>query len=165
MQITKSRFSRMSKRFFIISIAFLIIPALTALAAPKPQVKGPITVTSGTLTADNKAHTALFEKNVVAKTPNMTLYADSMLVFYTEQGGNVSKIEATGNVKLYKDTRIITAQKAVYFADADKVVFTGEPRAVDGENVVTGSTMTYFIAEDRSYVENSRVILKNGGAH
>lgn len=154
----------MLKRFFIISITLLVFSALTASAAPKPQVKGPITVTSETLTADNKAHTALFEKNVVAKTPNMTLYADSMLVSYTEKGGNVSKIEATGNVRLYKDTRIISSQKAVYFADEDKVVFTGEPRAVDGENVVTGSTMTYFIAEDRSYVENSKVILKNGGA-
>ncbi|MEJ2696311.1 MAG: LptA/OstA family protein [Candidatus Sulfobium sp.] len=143
----------------------MILPALAAFAAPKPQVKGPITVTSGTLTADNRAHTALFQKNVVAKTPDMTLYADSMLVFYTEQGGNVIKIEATGNVKLYKDTRVITSREATYFAGQDKVVFTGEPRAVDGENVVTGSKMTYFIAEDRSYVEDSRVILKNGGAH
>jgi lipopolysaccharide export system protein LptA len=151
----------MLKRFFIISIALLVLPALTALAAPKTLVKGPITITSATLTADNRAHTALFEKDVIAKTPNMTIYADSMLVFYTEQGGNVTKIEAAGNVKLYKDSRVITAQKATYFADQDKVVFTGEPRAVDGENVVTGSTMTYFIAEDRSYVEHSKVFMKN----
>jgi lipopolysaccharide export system protein LptA len=156
----------MLKRSFIISlgIALLVLAPLAASAAPKPQVKGPITITSETLTADNKAHTALFEKNVVAKTPNMTLYADSMLVFYTEKGGNVTKIEATGNVRLYKDTRVITSQKATYFADQDKVVFTGGPRAVDGENVVTGTTMTYFIAEDRSYVEHGKVILKNGGA-
>jgi lipopolysaccharide export system protein LptA len=152
----------MSKRFFIISIVLLVLPALTAVAASNtPPVKGPITITSETLTADNSAHTALFEKNVVAKTPNMTIYADSMLVFYTEQGGNVTRIEATGNVRLYKDARVITAQKATYFADQDKVVFTGEPRAVDGENVITGSTMTYFISEDRSYVEHSKVFLKN----
>jgi lipopolysaccharide export system protein LptA len=151
----------MLKRFFIISIALLVLPALTAFAASKTLVKGPITITSSTLTADNRAHTALFEKNVVAKAPDMTIYADSMLVFYAEQGGNVTKIEAAGNVRLYKDTRVISAQKATYFADQDKVVFTGEPRAVDGENVVTGSTMTYFIAEDRSYVENSKVFMKN----
>lgn len=155
----------MLKRSFIISIALLILTAVNAPGAPKPRVKGPITVTSETLTADNKAHTALFEKNVVAKTSEMTLYADSMLVFYTEKGGDVTKIEATGNVRLYKDSRVITAQKATYFADRGEVIFTGEPRAVDGENVVTGSMMTYFIGQDRSYVENSRVILKNGGAH
>lgn len=167
MHSIRSRSSGMLKRSFIISsiITLLLVCALNCPAAPKPQVRGPITVTSGTLTADNKAHTAFFEKNVVAKTPNMTLYADSMLVFYTEKGGNVTKIEASGNVRLYKDSRVITSQKATYFADQDKVVFTGEPRAVDGENVVTGSKMTYFIAEDRSFVENSKVILKNGGAH
>jgi lipopolysaccharide export system protein LptA len=46
-------------------------------------------------------------------------------------------------------------------ADEDKVIFTGEPRAVDGENVVTGTKMKFFIKEDRSYVENSKVFLNN----
>ncbi len=127
----------------------------------KAQVKGPITVTSETLTSDNKAHTALFERNVVAKTTDMTIHADKMLVFYKENTGDVTKIEATGNVKLYKNNRVITSQKAVYYAPEDKVVFTGEPKAVDGENVVTGSVMTYYIADDRSLVENSKVFLKN----
>ncbi len=41
------------------------------------------------------------------------------------------------------------------------MIFTGEPRAVDGENVVTGSVMTYYIGEDRSFVEKSKVFLKS----
>jgi lipopolysaccharide export system protein LptA len=127
----------------------------------KIKVKGPINITSDSLTADNKSHTALFEGKVVAKTAEMTIYSDKMLVFYKEGSGDVTKIEATGNVRLVKDTRIVTAQNATYYADEDKVVFTGDPRAIDGENVVIGSVMTYFIGEDRSYVENSRVILKS----
>jgi lipopolysaccharide export system protein LptA len=63
--------------------------------------------------------------------------------------------------KLLKDTRIISSQKAIYYTDEDKVIFTGEPRAVDGENVVTGTKMKFFIKEDRSYVENSKVFLNN----
>ena len=152
----------MSKRSFIISFCLLSIFHLSAFAAEqKVDVKGPIVVTSETLTADNKAHTALFEKNVVAKTTDMTIYADKMLVFYREAGGEVTKIEATGNVRLLKGTRVITSRNATYHADEEKVVFTGEPRAVDGENVVTGSVMTYFITDDRSYVEKSKVFLKN----
>ncbi|MDA8431693.1 MAG: hypothetical protein M0Z60_01870 [Nitrospiraceae bacterium] len=126
----------------------------------KAKVKGPITITSESLTADNKAHTALFEGKVAAKTSEMTMYSDTMLVFYTEGSGDVTKIEATGNVRLVKGTRVITAREAVYYADQDKVVFTGDPRAMDGENVVTGSVMTYFISDDRSQVEKSRVFLK-----
>jgi lipopolysaccharide export system protein LptA len=152
----------MLKRSFIISIVifFLFAPRGFSEEA-KPMVRGPITVTSETLTSDNKAHTALFEKNVVAKTADMTICADSMLVFYKEDTGEVTVIEASGNVTLYKNTRVITSAKATYYAAEDKVVFTGEPRAVDGENMITGSEMTYYIAQDRSVVEHSKVYLKN----
>jgi len=152
----------MLKRLLIISLLLIFISATNTFSQDtKQRIKGPIVVTSETLTADNNAHTALFEKNVVAKTTDMTIYADTMLVYYKEEGGEVTKIDATGNVKVLRNTRVITSQKAIYYADEDKVIFTGEPRAVDGENVVTGSKMTYFINDDRSYVENSKVFLKN----
>ena len=60
-----------------------------------------------------------------------------------------------------KDTRVITAQNAVYHADEEKVVFTGEPRAVDGDNMVTGTKMTIYLKDDRSVVEHSKVYLKS----
>ncbi len=157
----------MLKQLIIISLIIIglgLLPGGNAVAAEpssRPSVKGPITVTSETLTTDNKAHTALFEKNVVARTPDMSMAADKMLIFYKEDGGDVTKIEASGNVKLIKDSRAITARDAVYYADEDKVVFTGEPKAIDGDNVVTGTTMTYLIKEDLSRVENSKVFLKN----
>lgn len=151
----------MSGRYFIISVLVMLACAAVAPAEDqKTKVKGPITITSESLTADNKAHTALFEGKVVAKTTEMTIYSDKMLVFYKEGSGDVTKIEATGNVRLVKETRVITSQNATYYADEDKVVFTGDPRAMDGENVVTGAVMTYFISDDRSLVEKSRVFLK-----
>ncbi len=152
----------MLRLFFLISfLSALLYSAAAPAAEQKMQVKGPINITSETLTSDNKAHTALFEGNVVAKTTDMTIYADKMLVYYKEGSGDVTKIESKGNVRLLKGGRLITSQMAVYYADEDKVVFTGEPRAEDGENVVTGETMTYYIAQDRSYVEKSKVFLKN----
>jgi len=127
----------------------------------KANVKGPITITSESLTADNRAHTALFEKNVIAKTTNLTIYADKMLVFYKEDGGDVTKIEATGNVKVLRESRIITSKSATYYAEEEKVVFSGDPRALDGDNVVSGTKITYFMIDDRFLVENSKVILKS----
>ena len=131
----------------------------------KANIKGPITITSETLTADNKAHTALFEKNVLAKTTNLTIQADKMLVFYKEDGGDVTKIESTGNVKVLKEDRIITSRAATYYADEEKVIFTGEPRAMDGDNVVSGTKIIYFMTNDRFFVENSKVILKSKKEH
>ena len=151
----------MSKLLLTVNIFFLILSALVTAEEPKEKIKGPITVTSETLTADNKQHTALFEKKVIAKTSDMTIHADWMLVYYKEEGGDVTKIEAKGDVKVYRDAKVITSQEATYFADEEKVVFTGSPRAIDGQNVVTGTKIIYFTKDDRSYVENSKVILKN----
>ncbi len=139
----------------------MLLPGGASAEEPRTKVKGPITITSESLTADNKAHTALFEKNVVAKTTDMMINADWMLVYYKEDGGDVTKIEAKGNVRVHRESKMITAGELTYFADEEKIVFTGSPRAVDGENVVTGSRITYYTKNDRSVVENSKVILKN----
>lgn len=122
--------------------------------------KGPVVVTSSTLTADNKARTALFEGNVTAKTESMTIHSDKMLVHYSD-GGNITKIDAEGNVKVLKGDRIITSAAAVYFAGEEKVVFTGQPRASEGGTVIHGTKITYYINEDRSVVENSRAFIEN----
>jgi lipopolysaccharide export system protein LptA len=143
----------------LLFVAFVL--AVQAFAAEQVQqkIKGPIVITSQLLTADNKAHTALFEKSVVARTKEMTMYADRMLVYSDQKTGNVSKIEAKGNVKVIKVNRIITSNEATYYADGEKVIFANEPRAVEGENVVTGKTMTYLMNEDLFLVEDSKVLL------
>jgi lipopolysaccharide export system protein LptA len=123
------------------------------------KIKGPVVITSDMLTADNKAHTALFEKSVIAKTTDMTIYADRMLVYYQEGTGDVTRIDSEGNVKVIKGDRVITSHEATYLADGDKAIFTGDPRAVQGENVVTGKKMTYLMSDDRFLVEDSKVFL------
>ena len=155
----------MLKRLLIISVFFLCFTIQAGAENKKESIKGPITITAESLTADNKAHTALFETKVVATTTNLTIQSDKMLVFYNEVGGDVTKIEATGNVRVLRESRIITAKAATYYADEQKVVFTGDPRALDGDNVVTGTKMTYFMDNDRFRVENSKVILKNKKEH
>ena len=125
------------------------------------ETKGPITITSSTLTADNRAHTALFEGSVTAKTEDTTMHADKMLVHYTE-AGKVTKIEASGHVKLVKGDRVITSDEATFLADEEKVIFTGQPRAVEGSTMVTGTRMIYLMKEDRSLVEQSRVFMEKG---
>lgn len=172
----------MSKLLLTVSLSFfMLLCGISSAGDPKPvqktktaeitktsgtsksKVKGPVTVTSETLTSDNQAHTALFEKNVVAKTTDSTMSADWMLVYYTDPGGDISKIELKGNVKLYKEDKVITSSEATYYADLpERMVFTGSPRAFDGQNVVTGTKITYFVDDERSFVEgSSKVIMKN----
>ncbi len=123
----------------------------------------PTIITSESLTADNKAKTALFVGSVVAKKGDMTLNADRMLVYYSEggNGSNIDKIDADGNVKLVRGDRVITSGKAVYYAGADeRAIFTESPRAAEGKNLVIGTKMTYYMKDDRYIVENSTVYME-----
>src|SRR4030043_401148 len=144
----------------IFTIIFFLLPVNVFSGDKTERIRGPIIITSETLTVNNQTHTAVFENSVVAKTTDMTIYADRMLVYYDKDTGNVTEIDAEGGVKLVRENRVITSHDAKYYADGDKVIFTGEPRAVDGENVVTGTKMTYLLNEDRFLVEDSKVFLK-----
>lgn len=151
----------MLKPLFINSILILFLIINNVYADEKTRkLRGPIVITSETLTVDNEAHTALFEKSVVARTPDSTLYADKMLVHYHSETGDITKIEAEGHIRLVKDSRAIISNEATYYAGEEKIIFTGEPRAVEGENLVTGKKITYFLNDDRFLVEDSKVFLK-----
>ncbi len=151
----------MSRQLFISSLfIFLFLPTYAFTGEKAQPIKGPIIITSTTLIADNQAHTVLFENSVIARSTDMTLNADQMLVHYDEESGDITKIIAKGNIKLIKGTRVITAKEAAYYADKETIIFTGDPRAIEKENVVTGKKMTYYLDEDRFLVEESKVFLK-----
>ncbi|GAB4388156.1 MAG: lipopolysaccharide transport periplasmic protein LptA [Thermodesulfovibrionales bacterium] len=125
--------------------------------------RGPVVITSRSLSADNRTNTAVFEGDVVAKTGDVVLHADRMKVQYLPEGGGVSLIEAEGGVKLVRGDRVVTSGRATYYGDERKIIFTEEPRAVQDGNVITGSRMTYLIDEDRSIIEDSKVFLQEKG--
>src|SRR5664279_1361685 len=160
----KSKMTIFMTAFFSAILASLLSLLLTSSSsfAEQKNESVPTVITSESLTADNKAKTALFTGSVVAKKSDRTLYADRMLVYYSEagSGSNIDKIESDGNVKLVRGDRIITSGKMVYYAGNDeRAIFTEGPRAAEGKNVVTGTKMTYYMKDDRSVVENSKVFI------
>lgn len=77
----------------------------------------------------------------------------------------ISKIEATGRVKIEKQDGRATCQRAVYYEDEKKIVLTGEPVAWQKGTRVTGQRITMFLEEDRSLVEGgSHVTIEGDGA-
>lgn len=156
------RQSLINKIIYYCFLILIFILPVDAFSVVKDKIKGPIIITSESLIAESSSNTATFEGSVIAKTRDLTIYADRMVVKYNKESGNVKQINAYGSVKLVKEDRIITSKEATYFADEEKVIFTGEPRAVQKENVVTGKKMTYFMDEDRFIVENSKVFITKG---
>jgi len=121
--------------------------------------KGPITITAQSLQADSKARKAVFEGNVIAKSEDMTMHSDKMVVLYSQEGG-VETIEATGSVKLVRGARVITSGRAEYTRADDKVVFTENPKIAEGGTLITGSKVIYYMGEDRTSVTDSKVFIE-----
>src|SRR4030067_3086664 len=132
----------MSKPLFIfhnvLIILFVYFTASAATVTDKAEKK-PVVITSQTLTADNKNNTALFEGSVVATTDDVTIYSEKMTVFYDNSESKIKEINASGNVKVHKKERVIFSDEAVYLENEKKIIFKGHPKAVEGENVITGT--------------------------
>ena len=144
------------------------------------------TITAKKMTVRNQDSQAVFEGGVVLTRGSLVVYADRMVVMFRAQdppadnrkgsdavkgvgpskgpdivpamsNRSVNRIEATGRVKIEKDSGNATCDKAVYYHDGEKIVLTGDPVAWDKGTRVSGKQITMFLAEDRSVVE--------GGSH
>ena len=143
-------------------LLFLLLTANTVFAEAVRKIEGPIVITSEKMSADNQAHTTLFERSVVARTKDMVLYANSMIVYSDKNSGNVTRIDAIGDVRMIRDKQVVTSKEATYYAEGEKVIFTGSPKAVENGKVITGNKMTYLMNEDRFLVDDSKVFLPKG---
>lgn len=145
------------------------------------------TITAKKMTVKNQDSQAVFEGAVVLTRGSLVVYSDRMVVMFREQdrpgsdslkghddvngaspskgpdavpavsNRSVNRIEATGRVKIEKDSGSATCTKAIYYHEGDKIVLTGDPVAWDKGTRVSGKQITMFLAEDRSVVE--------GGSH
>lgn len=153
-------FSTVRKISIIIPLFIGTIGAFTANAMPVEEK--PIVITSDTLIADNKKNIVIFEGKVTAKNEDITIYSDKMEVSYNNSSGKITKIQASGNVKAFKNERTIFSEEATYIGDEEKIIFTGEPKAVEGGNVIAGTEITFFIKKNHTMVKGARVVLKKG---
>lgn len=154
----------MSRPFFIVNILLLFSVICAAASAAdltgKPK-KDPIVITSETFTANNRNNTAVFEGNVVAKTDDLTMLSDRMTVFYTDSENGVSKIHASGNVKVYNSEKVIFAKEGTYFNKEEKIILSGNAKILEGKNLITGKRITFYLKTNRAVVEDSKIILQN----
>ncbi len=118
----------------------------------KGEKAAPISITALRMEADNKEGWVLFVGRVKAIQKGMVLTSDRLKVFL-DQKGKVKHVVATGSVRVEQGGRVITSSKAEYDPLKETVVFTGNPKAWQGKNVVMGKRILYFVKENRSVVE------------
>ncbi len=115
--------------------------------------RAPIDITSDSVEGNQKQNVVTFKGNVVAKQEDTTLYSNMLVIYYNADTKKLKEIVAIGNVKVVQLDRRATSQKATFHQEGDRVVLEGEVVIHDGENVVRGERITYYISEERSVVE------------
>jgi len=119
----------------------------------KERSKLPIHIKSDELSADNRARIAVFTGKVSARQGDVTILSDKLVVRYNDDTGGVDQVEALGNVRVLQKERTAFAARALYDNQGGWITLTGDnPRVFQGDDMVTGEVITYYIDEDRSVV-------------
>jgi lipopolysaccharide export system protein LptA len=155
----------------------LVLPVLAAGKEKGPKENSrPIVVTADTLEADNKNKIATFSGNVVAKQEQqgkdpIIIYCDTMVIHYSDDTGKkpspgqsnrsdksltqenrVDKIVATGQVKIIQGKDVATGETATFYNAEQRIVLSGNPKVWQGKNLVKGEEVSVWIKENRSLV-------------
>ncbi|OQX05357.1 MAG: hypothetical protein BWK76_27640 [Desulfobulbaceae bacterium A2] len=156
----------------VLSLFALLCHAATAHAAG-----GPIDIEADRMLSQEKENSVLFSGKVVAKQDDVTIFADEMTVYYAPEGDNqkkpagaqkntppqkgpggggaqkIQKLICTGKVKITRGEWTGLGQRMDYFAGERKVVLSGDAQTWQGQNMVAGKTIIYYLDEGRSIVE------------
>jgi lipopolysaccharide export system protein LptA len=130
-------------------------PAARAAPAARAGDRGqPVTVDADRMERFGKESLVVFSGNVIARQNNSVQYAERMEVYLDEKGDRILRTVSTGNVRIVTpDCRTGTARRAEYHDLEQRVVLVGDARVWQDDNVVSGETITMYLAQDRSVVQ------------
>lgn len=110
------------------------------------------------LVLDADRRVATWEGHVKAKKATTTLLAPTLVARYDDKG-TITKVEAKGGVVVTDKDRWARGARANYDAVAGRLVVTGKPEAKQGNNHITGRTVTFVSGSDVLEVEDARSVI------
>lgn len=139
-----------------------------AKASEVPAGDNRIHITADRLVTEPQSQNAEFIGNVHVVRNDMTIFSDSLKIFYTgtsTQGNqgqpgaeSIQRIVAQGNVKINFDDQTATTQRAEWSPKEKTIVLSGPgSQIVSGKNSIKGSKITVHQRDNRIQVE--------GGSH
>jgi lipopolysaccharide export system protein LptA len=152
--------------FKVITVIFVLLvgSAGHGLAAND----APIHVESNRMTSTEKSNSVVFTGEVDAKQGDVRIRTDEMTVFYTaaddtkakkddkkKTSQQVEKLLCNGNVEITRGEWLGTAKKMVYLSKERQVILTDNAKAWQGQNMVSGDKIIYYLDEGRSEVVGS----------
>lgn len=128
-----------------------------SLGKGREDRREPVTVDADRMERLGKESLVIFLGNVVARQNGSVQYADRVELYLDEKGDRILRTVSIGNVRIVtKDCKTGTAKRVEYFDLDQRVVLMGDARVWQDDNVVTGETITMFLAQDRSVVQGGK---------
>lgn len=148
-------------------IVTILIFFLLLCGSPLLAENAPITIEADHMTSLEKENNVLFSGNVDAQQADVRIRADKMTVYYTTAGENkkqeVKRLKCVGNVEITKGEWLGTGKEMNYLAKERKVILSGDAKAWQDKNLVTGDKIVYYLDEGRSEVVGGRTSATVGG--
>lgn len=155
----------------LILLAFLLCTAASAFAEDAP-----IHIEADKMTSTENSNSVVFTGDVDAKQADVRIRSDQMTVYYTKTDDKskkapssttqqVEKLICVGNVEITRGEWLGTSKKMVYLSKERQVILTENAKAWQGQNMVSGEKIIYYLDEGRSeVVGGSRTTTTVGGA-
>ncbi len=130
------------------------------LRAAEPTVpvaevrQDPIDISAERMEAAAEAQQISFIGQVVARQDDLTIYADTLTLYYRDRQDDIDRIEAVGGVRIVQEERVVTGEKAVYYHAEGRLVLTGSPTLHQGQDLLSGDEIIVFLHEERSIVKS-----------
>ncbi len=132
-------------------------------ASPLAAADAPIQIEADKMTSTEKTNTVLFSGNVDARQQDVRIRSDEMTVYYTaadtatakkgkKASQKVQKIICTGNVEVSKKEWLGTSKRMIYLEKERQVILLEDAKAYQGQNMVSGEKIVYYMDEGRSEV-------------
>ena len=136
----------------------LLIMSLTAHA----QTRGPVQLEADSAEVSDTEGVSIYRGNVVL-TRDDTRITGSIMRVYTDAERELQRIEVEGNPATYRDTpldggalrRAESPIMEYYAAGPERIILRSGGRLWQGDNEVTGETITHFVAEGRTVADGS----------
>lgn len=139
-------------------------PAAAERAAKAPA--GPVAIESDELKVRQKQRSAVFSGHVRAVQGDLTIRCRTLTVRYAarergaDDSGDVRSMVFSGDVRIVRGERRGHCERAEYDRPAGRIVCTGDPWVVEGDNRIRGQRIVYLLDRDEVRISQPRAVLK-----
>ncbi len=148
----------------------LLVAALIFTTSPMTGMvsaeDAPIRVEADHMSSLEKESSVIFTGDVDARQEDVRIRSDKMTVYYTEKAKDakesekmtqkVEKLVCNGNVEITRGEWLGTSKDMIYISKKRQFILIGDAKAWQGQNVVSGDKIIYYLDEGRSEVVSQK---------